>query len=400
MDIKTIISNITVNSKLSKPKWATETIAEFLSEAKLKGVSSRPFQKQELINYLDSIITKTKKKKFPKGKFQYPYIHRMNIPFEKNDTKLPHLKGIVSSETGNAYNLVDFYKLITERPKKILKQNEKMQHSDGSSKLFFNIGLPAIKGLVGDEEKGPPNPQSADGGASSFVIVNTCPGAGKCMVVCFATKGGYVQWKGTSLSSTRMVNYLWNDPDKFFAQLDNEIARLVKYHTKRKNQVVIRWHDSGDFFSPDYIDMAFNLANKHPNVLFYAYTKIASIAKGKKPDNFVISFSMGAHPSQEKQIDFSTTKSSVIVPRSLFKGLLEKDEDDKWQYKDQNAIKTIKNNISKEYNVDKNTLVTYDELMKLPWSTEPNKYSVIVKPGDGDVGAARVDVLTSYLLEH
>ena len=84
----------------------------------------------------------------------------------------------------------------------------------------------------------------------------------------------------------------------------------------------------------------------------------------------------------------------------MFKGLLEKDEDGKWQYKDQNAIDTAKNNISKEYDVDKNTLVTYDELMNLPWSTEPNKYSVIVKPGDGDVGAARVDVLTSYLLEH
>lgn len=401
MDIKSIIKKITQIPKKSKSNWETTDIGQFLSEAKLQDVSSRPFQKKELTDYLDSIITKTKKKKYPKGKFQYPYIHRKNIPVETDlDTTVPYLNGIVSSETGYAYNIVDFYELITKRPDRILKQNEKMAHSDGTSKIFYNIGLPAIKGLVGDEEKGKPDPSSADGGASSFVIVNTCPGAGKCMIVCFATKGGYVQWQGSSLASTRMINYLYNDPDGFFNQLDKEITRLVKYNKRKNNQVVIRWHDSGDFFSPNYTDMAFKLARKHPNVLFYAYTKIASIVKGQKPDNFVISFSMGAHPSQEKQIDFKTTKSSVIVPRSLFKGLLEKDENKKWQYKDQNAIATIKKNISKEYGVDVNTLLTYDELMLLPWGTEENKYSVIVKPGDGDVGAARVDVLTSYLLEH
>jgi hypothetical protein len=89
------------------------------------------------------------------------------------------------------------------RPAKILKQNEKMQHSDGTSSIFYNIGLPALKGLAVDEDTG------------EFVVIDTYPGAGVCKTYCYAMKGGYVQWKATSMSQSRMLNFLYNDPEGY-----------------------------------------------------------------------------------------------------------------------------------------------------------------------------------------
>ena len=60
----------------------------------------------------------------------------------------------------------------------LLKQNEKMQHSDGTTSIFYNVGIPALTGLGYDEEK------------QEFAIVNTCPGAGECKTFCYALKGG------------------------------------------------------------------------------------------------------------------------------------------------------------------------------------------------------------------
>jgi hypothetical protein len=382
---------------------------EYLNEAeKLKGVSQKPFTKDQLIAYLDSILTGTKHEKFPKSKLQYPYIHRENVPtVDVTEEKLKDLKGVVDSDTGYKFDLGKLYDLITQRPKAILKQNEKMRHSDGTTKIFYNIGLPAIKGLAADEQVGRPLPGDSKKAASSFVIINTCPGAGSCMVVCFATKGGYVQWKASSLSQTRLLNYLYNDPNGFMSNLSSEISSLTSgKRRKKESEVVIRWHDSGDFFSNEYLEMAYAVARQFPNILFYAYTKIADIALGPKPDNFVINFSMGAQKTQEKRIDFKKQKNSIIVPKTVFKDLLIKvpvSPDSKkkvWKYVDDNAIKTLKNNLAKEYDVDINSIVTYEELMNIPWSNRINKYNVIVKPGDGDVGAARKDVLTSFLLIH
>ena len=94
-----------------------------------------------------------------------------------------------------------------------------------------------------------------------------------CQVYCYAKKGGYVQWKASSMSQTRVLNYLLNDPQGFRAKLISEIQVEVDKFAKKNASVVIRWHDAGDFFSPDYVDLAYSVARKFPNVEFYAYTK-------------------------------------------------------------------------------------------------------------------------------
>jgi hypothetical protein len=345
-----------------------------VEEAKLSGVASRKFDKDELTAYLDRIIGKNKEKQ---DKYQRPYIHSGNIP-------------IVNDE-GKKYDLDALRKTFSERPAKILKQNEKMQHSDGTSSIFFNVGLPALKGLAVDEDTG------------EFIVIDTCPGAGACKTFCYAMKGGYVQWKASSLGSTKMLNFLYNDPDGFMAKLSEEIDQAEKKYGKKGTKVVIRWHDAGDFFSPQYLEMAYDVAKKHPDVDFYAYTKMASVAQAARPDNFKMNFSQGAATGQEKKIDFVKTKNSRVVPKELFADALEKDESGKWQYKNPEAEKAVKDRIAIKYSLKPESVITYDEMMKKPADKDPEakgKWNVIVKPGDGDDAANRNDVLSSLLLIH
>ncbi len=371
-------------------------VAEDLDEAeKLKGVSQRPFPKDELIKYLDRVVgepvldkegkPKLDKKGNPQfkslktktDKYKFPYIHRSNVPIVNQD--------------GQKYDLDKLASMFTERPSKILKQNEKMQHSDGTASQFYNVGLPALVGLAVDED------------SKEFVVINTCPGAGNCKLVCYAMKGGYIQYPASNLSQTRLLNFLYNDPDGFMGMLEKEIAEFAAKNSKKNIKTIIRWHDAGDFFSPEYLDKAYNLAKKFPDVDFYAYTKLASVAQGDKPDNFKINFSMGAQPSQEKKIDFAKTKNSRIVPEVIFADLLEKDKAGKWQYKNPQAEQAVKDRIAAKYSLDPKSIITYDEMMKIPVDKDPEakgKWNVIVKPGDGDDAANRNDVLSSLLLIH
>jgi hypothetical protein len=389
MDIRKILDIITEAEKPFAKGMKVMTLAQFLDSEgveppadmdnldeaeKLQGVSKRTLSKDELISYLDRIIGKTKSKT---EKYKLPYIHSSNVPIVNDD--------------GQKYDLEQLAQLFSKRPEKILKQNEKMQHSDGTTSQFYNVGLPALKGLAIDEDK------------DEFIVIDTCPGAGQCKLVCYAMKGGYVQWKASSLGQTRLLNFLYNDPNGFMAQLAKEIKNYQDKNQKKNIKTIVRWHDAGDFFSPEYLTKAYTLAKQFPNVDFYAYTKIASVAKSQKPDNFKINFSMGALPSQEKQIDFAVTKSSRIVPKDIFADALAKDKTGKWQYIDNKAKQQVKNRIATKYKLDPKSIITYDEMMKIPVDKDPEakgKWNVIVKPGDGDDAANRNDVLSSLLLIH
>ena len=346
-----------------------------MTEAKLGGVRSRKLEPDEFTGLLHRSKTKTRKKT---DKFKYPYVHGSNIP-------------IVDSGDGTEYDTDALRELFTERPQKILKQNEKMQHSDGTSSIYFNIGLPALKGLAVDEDTG------------EFVVIDTCPGAGQCQNYCYAMKGGYVQWKASSLAGTRLLNFLYNDPEGFMNQLAGEITALENKYKKKKTRLVIRWHDAGDFFSPQYLDLAYDLARRFPDVDFYAYTKLADVAAAPRPANFKINFSQGAQGREERKIDFKRIKHSRVVPRELFKDALAKGDGERWMYRSPEALNDLRERIAQHYKVPVESVITYTQLMKHPDTGEPDKpgkWNVIVKPGDGDDAANRHDVLGSYLLIH
>lgn len=362
-----------------------EGVAE--ADGDLLGAQTRKFGGQEFQDYMGRIAGREKGKT---DKYKLPYMHRSSVIKYYN-------------EEGKRYDENQVVAALKQRPKKLLKQNEKMKHSNGELEQFFNIGFAALVGVAVDEK------------SDSLVIVNTCPGAGSCKVDCFAMKGGKVQFEGPWLSDGRILTYLLNEPDQFFNQLSAEISKEEKAGQKGGYKVTIRWHDAGDFFSPEYVDMAFKLANAHPNVQFYAYTKMGDVAVGEKPDNFIINWSEGASTSQEKKVKASDpslerTKNSRIVPTTLFYDLLVKDEkknlvkgpEGQWQVIP-DKLPELKQRLAKQYEISASSILGYDE-----WEQKTNggkketpvKYNVIITPGEPDITAKSHGVLSTLLLKH
>ena len=388
-----------------------------IDEDELDEVIDAPTRKasnKELQDYLSRTVDK---KKLKTDKYKMPYIHRSNIvnkyqkdDDKKNDNIFASDKQVpIVDPDGQQYDLDKLAKDITTRPTRLLSQNEKMVNSDGETIVFFNIGLPALTGLAYNEAK------------KEFVIINTCPGAGECKTFCYALKGGYVQWAPVSLGQTRRLNWLYNDPAGFFDQLNTEIdlennKSLVKDDPEA--QLAVRWHDAGDFFSMEYLDLAYKLADMHPTVKFYAYTKRSEVsgALQNRPSNFLPRFSQGANKSEEKKVDFATTLHAVTVPKELFNDLLMKngsklikDAEGGWQWDSPEALDQFKERMMIKYPAIKpDTLITYDEMMKKPLGTGSAFgsrnitpiWNVMVKHGDGDDAANRGDVLGVYNLEH
>jgi hypothetical protein len=378
-----------------------------LGEATKLPASSREFGGDEFQDYMKRIVgtpdvdkktgqVKTDKKgneKYVSGKtktdrYKMPYIHRSSV--------VEYL-----GPDGQNYSEDKIKQALAQKPKALLKQNEKMKHSNGELEQFFNVGFAALTGIALDED------------TNKLIIVNTCPGAGSCKIDCFAMKGGKVQFKAAWLSDGRILTYLLNDPDGFFEQLSAEISKEEKLGQKGGYTVTIRWHDAGDFFSPEYLDMALKMAAKHPDTKFYAYTKMAGAALGQKPPNFIINWSEGAHTSQEKQVKASDanldkTKNSRIVPDDLFQDLLVKDEkknlvkgsEGQWQVQP-NRLPELKNRLAKEYGLSANSILDYSEYMAKRKSIPAGmKYNVIVAPGEGDISANDPNIISTLLLKH
>lgn len=420
MKIREIVENR--EPKKHKPNIKIMTPQEFVAgsddvnEATKLAAPSRPFGDKEFTDYLDRIRNREKGKT---DKYKLPYIHRSSV-----------IK--YYSEEGKRYDTEAIKNALKTRPKEILKKNEKMEHSDGEFEQFFNVGFAALTGIAVDEE------------TNELIIVNTCPGAGSCKIECFAMGGGKIQFEGPWLSDGRMLTYLLNDPDGFFNKVKGEIEHQVRRGLKNDYKVSIRWHDAGDFFSPEYIDLAFKLARELPQVDFYAYTKIADVAIAEKPHNFIINWSEGAFPSQERKVKekdptLGKTKNSRIVPNSIFYDLLVKDSDKKlvkgpqgqWQIMPE-KIDELKTRLAKEYGLSKHSILTYDEydkkknkswhewLAKQPEEERKKmthaelkdkynkhlkksvslKYNVIIAPGEPDITAKSHDVLSTLLLKH
>ena len=146
----------------------------------------------------------------------------------------------------------------------LLTQNTKLKSTSKIiGKRVFNFGITAYKSITGK-------------------II--CPFADKCVEYCYAQKGAY-SWSNVKPAFEK--RYEITKQDNFIELMNKEI--------KRKKVDFLRVHDSGDFYSPSYIQKWFKIANQNPNVNFYAYTKSIPLFKGLSiPENFDIIFSEGS----------------------------------------------------------------------------------------------------------
>ena len=71
---------------------------------------------------------------------------------------------------------------------------------------------------------------------------------------------------------------------------------------QKKKVDILRLHDSGDFYSINYLNKWIEIANANKDVIFYAYTKSIPFFKRNKennnnwllPNNLIIIFSQGS----------------------------------------------------------------------------------------------------------
>ena len=297
----------------------------------------------------------------------------------------------------------------------LLSQNGKMKKSGSEVGMYYNFSLPALRGLVYDEKASTPEDPV-------FLEVTTCPGAGTCMIGCFARGGSFVQYNAVSERQTRILNFLYNRPMEVKQKLIDDIGMLVNKNKKKGIKTSIRWHDSGDFMSEGithlYYDVMRHFENE-PMVDFYAYTKSIEMMKaheeqGKVPSNFTHNYSYGATSKGEKAIDPTKDKFSEIVPEKVVIKFLERVPviDEKTgepkvvkgktvtkfvikQGKDDEVKAAVK--ASDEYKENGLPLITIPEYLEGDFSKPAN---VIILPGEPDTPANDKNIIGIYLIEH
>jgi hypothetical protein len=164
----------------------------------------------------------------------------------------------------------------------LLTQNSKIIKG---GKRVFNFSLPAYKSITGRV---------------------VCPYAGKCVMYCYAQKGFY---SFSNVAPAHERNFRISQLAEFKSLMIDEI--------RHKKAVRIRIHDSGDFYSMEYLHKWISIARECPQALFYAYSKsILLFKKVKLPRNFRVIYSYGG------------THDALINPQqdrhaSIFKSLAD-----------------------------------------------------------------------------
>jgi hypothetical protein len=358
-----------------------------VDEALKLDAPQKTWSRDDMQDYATRIKTGTKTKA---DRFK-PIIHGSNI------------KAITKSDGGEEWDLDDLAKQITVRPTKILGTNAKMAKSKKEGSITYDLTLPALSGIVVDEETG------------DFVEVTTCPGAGDCQLICYARKGGYEMFPDSSMSAARQLNFLLNDPAGYMEMFDREVKSVKDQADKHKIKLLVRVHDAGDYFSKEYYDLSMDVARNNPTVKFYFYTKIGDVATdASAPPNVVKQFSSGAQNRETQKVNVVKNagkmhvKDAITLPKDMFRGLFVtnekgkyvKDAEGRTQVKSQEDWDNFKNQLAATYKLDPDTIITYDQMVKIPEGPKP-KWNVVVFPaGHGDLGAPRLDVANQFLMFH
>lgn len=116
---------------------------------------------------------------------------------------------------------------------------ERFEFSDGNSKL-------APDGIV----------------SFNLIPLVTCPFAGACAGICYAQSGP--QW----FRSGKLMRI-----GMFKASLSPIFVQRMTAVIQGKAIPRIRFHDSGDFYSPEYLAKVMSIARACPSTRFYVYTK-------------------------------------------------------------------------------------------------------------------------------
>jgi hypothetical protein len=283
------------------------------------------------------------------------------------------------ASAGGKFNVDELKKILMHVPtqSQFLTKNRKMGKSN-----FYNVTLPAFKGLIYNQTD------------DKFYVVTTCSKAGECTKDCYAQMGRYIMFDVTVRLNTQRLNYLMNHWTEWKARM---VATIKALSWDGGAVTVIRWHDSGDFLSEKYLQMAFDVAKETPKDHHYAYSKeVSMIQNSQVPPNFEVKFSYGG--KEDAMIDPQTQGHARVVPEELFKDLQPKETGKGWEFTPE-AIETLKDRIAQHYGVERDRLKTNAELVNIPKGDE-RKWIAVNWSGMDDRPALRRDVLGVYNLKH
>ena len=372
---------------IAGPRYKDNKNKKDVKEAIKLNAPQKSWSKQDMQDYLTRIKTGTKTKQ---DRFK-PIIHGSNV------------KAITKDDGTEEWDLEDLKRQITTPPRAILGSNAKMSKSKKEGAITYDLTLPALSGIVVDEDTG------------EFVEITTCPGAGECQLFCYARKGGYVMFPAASMSAAQALNFLVNHPDEYMAMFDTEIKKTKALADKNGIKLLVRIHDAGDFFSKEYWDLSKKVQLNNPDVRFYFYSKMGDpVTDPNTPSNTLPNFSDGGAKSREvKKVELyrnagKNLKGAPTIPKDMFrdlfvtdaKGKYVKDEQGRTQVKSPEAWENFKQKLSTKYNIDPGSIITYDQMNRIPEGPKP-KWNVVVFPaGHGDLGATRLDVQNQFLMFH
>lgn len=166
----------------------------------------------------------------------------------------------------------------------LITQNSKLKKtSKHFDKKVFNFGIPAYENK--DKEK-------------------ICIFADTCIKFCYARNGAYT-WSNVKPAFEK--RYQISKTDKFVSLMNEEI--------KRKKVDFLRVHDSGDYYSKEYLQKWFSIAKDNPKVKFYSYTNNVNqikkaYEKNEVPKNYDFIFSDSG--KQKKLINKKTDRHTKI----------------------------------------------------------------------------------------
>lgn len=141
---------------------------------------------------------------------------------------------------------------------KLLTQNSKLKKTSKLEKAsVYNFGITAVK---------------------------ACPSALHCVADCYARQGAY-RWSNVSQAF---------DARYELTKTNDFVAAMVKEISSKRSITHVRIHDSGDFYSEDYLNKWLKIICQFPEITFYAYTKeVKLFKKYALPSNFTVIFSYG-----------------------------------------------------------------------------------------------------------
>ena len=120
-----------------------------------------------------------------------------------------------------------------------------------------------------------------------------------CESFCYAINGARQHHNSVMPSVIKNLVLYRHDPVRFRSELEKELSAW------KSDEKIFRWHASGEIEDYDYLEMMMQIAENHPEVKFYSYTKRFKMieryldAHGDFPSNFVWNLSVWENNLQD-----------------------------------------------------------------------------------------------------